>query len=383
MEIQSSSSFAIGYRQTQQLISFASDISTPNCSSDFSTNIQSLLTHINRYFGYSASSFWLLHRDLSLSDPIAVNMDNQQLIDYLDWHHKHDYLYPQHMGIDVSDNSLIDCTKQNHLDASNPYHQFLQSRNLYHADSLVLRTGNDIWSIALFKPFANRNLQRNLTTQKCLEIATPMIAREIQYYNTLENNNKTTAALKTVFNDSKTAIIIFDRNRKPQVQYFNPITHQYASDFSAAIVSQKDMIESFANSLIRTYMEPLSEVQELGLTLTGDSGKKYNIRIVRTGGFNDKLYIIYADPCLQASVQEDNLNELFSLLSPTEQRVAALIAQGLSNQEIADKMFISLSTVKTHTNHIFTKINVANRSSLIAKINGTIAQDALNRHIIL
>ena len=45
--------------------------------------------------------------------------------------------------------------------------------------------------------------------------------------------------------------------------------------------------------------------------------------------------------------------------------VLGLIAQGLSNQEIADRLVISLSTVKTHIHHIFEKLNAKDRSQAI------------------
>ena len=48
-------------------------------------------------------------------------------------------------------------------------------------------------------------------------------------------------------------------------------------------------------------------------------------------------------------------------LSSRENEVLNYIAKGMKNQEIADKMFISLSTVKTHTKNIFEKLDVRNR----------------------
>jgi ATP/maltotriose-dependent transcriptional regulator MalT len=48
-------------------------------------------------------------------------------------------------------------------------------------------------------------------------------------------------------------------------------------------------------------------------------------------------------------------------LSNREKEVLNYIAQGLKNQEIADKMFVSLSTIKTHTQNIFDKLDVRNR----------------------
>ncbi len=42
------------------------------------------------------------------------------------------------------------------------------------------------------------------------------------------------------------------------------------------------------------------------------------------------------------------------------------MAQGHSNQEIADALFIGVRTVKTHVTNIFTKLDVASRSAAVA-----------------
>nr|WP_101616938.1 response regulator transcription factor [Bifidobacterium margollesii] len=49
------------------------------------------------------------------------------------------------------------------------------------------------------------------------------------------------------------------------------------------------------------------------------------------------------------------------LLTDREREVLVEIAHGLSNQEIADKLFIGLPTVKTHVAHILAKINARDR----------------------
>ena len=49
------------------------------------------------------------------------------------------------------------------------------------------------------------------------------------------------------------------------------------------------------------------------------------------------------------------------VLTDREREVLIEIAHGLSNQEIADKLFISLPTVKTHVAHILSKINARDR----------------------
>jgi len=58
------------------------------------------------------------------------------------------------------------------------------------------------------------------------------------------------------------------------------------------------------------------------------------------------------------------------LLSTREIEVLELINSGLSNKEIAAKLFVSLSTVKTHINNIYKILEVKNRREAIEKING-------------
>ena len=54
-------------------------------------------------------------------------------------------------------------------------------------------------------------------------------------------------------------------------------------------------------------------------------------------------------------------------ISPRELEVLNLLALGKSNQEIADSLFISLGTVKSHTNSLFGKFGVASRTQAVAR----------------
>lgn len=54
-------------------------------------------------------------------------------------------------------------------------------------------------------------------------------------------------------------------------------------------------------------------------------------------------------------------------LSGRELEVLRLLAAGLSNTEIAKKLFISINTVKTHISHIFAKLEVASRTQAVAE----------------
>lgn len=54
-------------------------------------------------------------------------------------------------------------------------------------------------------------------------------------------------------------------------------------------------------------------------------------------------------------------------LSRRELEILDLLAQGHSNQEIATKLFVSLSTVKTHLQNLFQKLDVKRRTQAIEK----------------
>ncbi len=54
-------------------------------------------------------------------------------------------------------------------------------------------------------------------------------------------------------------------------------------------------------------------------------------------------------------------------ISSREMEILQLMAQGLSNQEIADRIFLSLATVKTHSSKLFEKLDVKRRTQAIEK----------------
>jgi LuxR family maltose regulon positive regulatory protein len=60
-------------------------------------------------------------------------------------------------------------------------------------------------------------------------------------------------------------------------------------------------------------------------------------------------------------------SEMIEPLSERELEVLRLIAEGLSNQEIAHRLFLSVPTVKWHTTHIYGKLGVTNRTQAVTQ----------------
>lgn len=89
------------------------------------------------------------------------------------------------------------------------------------------------------------------------------------------------------------------------------------------------------------------------------------IRTVRRG--NVYLYPTMATLLVQNYLGEGESEEDNSLdeLTPREQEVLVLIAEGLTNPEIADKLVISVKTVDRHRENIMRKLNMHSRIDLV------------------
>lgn len=84
---------------------------------------------------------------------------------------------------------------------------------------------------------------------------------------------------------------------------------------------------------------------------------------------NTKIPKELTDKLKQTIEKRNRLNKINteSDLSTRELETLKLMAGDLSNQEIADKLFISLNTVKTHLKNIYLKLEVDNRAKAVAK----------------
>ena len=72
------------------------------------------------------------------------------------------------------------------------------------------------------------------------------------------------------------------------------------------------------------------------------------------------IYTIY-------SIKSKRRLTIIEELSNQETKIKKHIIDGKSNKEIADELFISLNTVKTHITNIYNKLNVSTRKELISK----------------
>ena len=91
----------------------------------------------------------------------------------------------------------------------------------------------------------------------------------------------------------------------------------------------------------------------LGLKLT----RKKEIIVER------ELIVEREVPAAPFTINEQRLRELS--ITPRELEILDLIGQGLSNREIAEKLFVSENTVKTHSSRLFDKLSAKRRTQAV------------------
>lgn len=154
-------------------------------------------------------------------------------------------------------------------------------------------------------------------------------------------------------------VLTFDKEKDNK--YLTIRAHIYRAE----IFSQKDQYENatkdlrealnigFENGFIRVFM--FKHLKMSKILLKTIKAMKFNKDYHKMGEYLNKILALY-------STKENN-----ELISKREKEVLMLIENGAKNSEIAQKLFISESTAKSHILNIFGKLGVRNRIQAVAK----------------
>jgi LuxR family maltose regulon positive regulatory protein len=80
-----------------------------------------------------------------------------------------------------------------------------------------------------------------------------------------------------------------------------------------------------------------------------------------------KLLAAFPTPQSEVTKSDVTKSDIIEPLSDRELEVLALIAKGLTNPEIASRLFLALNTIKGHTRSIYGKLGVHNRTQAVAR----------------
>jgi LuxR family maltose regulon positive regulatory protein len=150
-----------------------------------------------------------------------------------------------------------------------------------------------------------------------------------------------------------------------QLLIFDALANYSQGDFESAFVSTKRALDLAEKENYKRIFLDEGETMETILRRMDDrlSSDKY----APNKGFIGQLLIAFQTEPFHSQQEDLQTMPLLDPLSEREIEVIKLLEEGLSNQEIAARLFISLNTVKAHLKSIYGKLGVNNRVQAIAK----------------
>lgn len=165
---------------------------------------------------------------------------------------------------------------------------------------------------------------------------------------------------------------IFNKMRTIDILVLQALAYKKLGQQQEALNTLRTSIELAANGdWIRPFAEQSDELMDLLLLLKEEGLKLTFIDKILESVEKKKNLLLKA---FKSEVTIKTTKDKLNTFTPGELKVLQCIMEGLRNKEIAEKLFNSEETIKKHISHMFQKLNVKNRLSLVskAKVEGLI-----------
>jgi LuxR family maltose regulon positive regulatory protein len=151
------------------------------------------------------------------------------------------------------------------------------------------------------------------------------------------------------------------------------ISQRSGKDALAQKQIQRALTLAEPESFMRTFINEDEEVKNLIIAARsvfaqiGNADQK-NLRIISyIDRLNGGAFTDICETIEKPKLELDSMSDLIVPLTERELEILQLIENGFSNKEIAEKLFVTIGTVKTHTSNIYRKLDVPGRTKALAK----------------
>ncbi len=331
-----------------------------NYNNDFQ---QHVLTLLNNIFGYQHATFNLINNKLELFNPRLYNITEKARDQYYEHYHKTDIFHPKNGNLWFSNKviSITDIMTTSQYEQTEYYLDFLRSDMLYYELVLPLVVNSRlIGGIGVFKQkgednFTNRDIV-------ILNKLNQFIASDLWSFLEFASIRKDCQTYNNCFDETPAGIIILDKNFA--IKNCNKAAEAFADKVQTPV---QQFVYEIISKLSHELDKPQLDIKFLY--------KSFRINIIRnliqTGYNGDPVYIVFISEDLAGKLgNTDDLRQSCDLTS-REFEILELVKNGLSNEEIAEKLYISIHTVKSHMENIFKKLQVKNRTAALYEISKT------------
>lgn len=331
-----------------------------NIKPDVSDFRKTVLEQLQHMYGYNYTTFFVVDSTGSLRDPISSNISNYFNEIYVQYFYKVDMFNVCNISSNLLQKKVVsvaDIMSQDQFINTEYYVDFIKKINLFYEVVLPLRVDDMLLGvIGVFKSKEEGEFtQRDSLILNKINEHIAYNFKTSQYINKIQNEKH---MLKCCSLQSPLGILVL--NQDFSLIHYNEQASQFCMDI-ATCKSVQGSISEVLNVIIENIIShSFNTVMML---------RSYQVRIIPqiipglTGNF-DTIYIIYLSSSNPANDQVIEKIAAVYYLSNREKEILKLIYNGFSNQEIAEKFYISIHTVKSHIENIFKKMSINKRASL-------------------
>lgn len=332
---------------------------------DFRLSVLNLLSEL---FGYRHLTFFLSDKDGLFYNPTVKNMNQSLMKDYDAHYFKTDIFHPVNSLQRLIDSNVLSVESiMRYQDFENTeyYNDLLKKYNLYYELAIPLKIDNRLLGgIGILRSkdegdFSDKDVL-------ILNILNKHISANLNsYLETMSLRNE-----KQVIQDSThglpVGVVILDNTFS--LIFVNETAQDYCRELADKLHILGTIPMVIKTLLSRISLQPLRTTSFLQTTFGIYSFKIMPFIVPSLTHNITTYYSVYITNSAQTSAPADSVAALYDL-TERETEIVRLILEGLNNNEIGTRLYISPHTVKTHILNIFKKTQVNRRAALIKKIH--------------
>ncbi len=349
-------------KNLQRLLQFTLALSAAPSFEDY---IMDLLTNVIEF----DSGFFISLNQMAVPDiVIGYNIDHSMIKSYKDTYYKYDPLldYSYRMNFSSQTEHIMAVSIDTHYNQLSGFIKYMSNDNLSYGILMTINSRGD--GIRLF-----RKASSNMFSDEDMEVCKYLCRILGSLYETHLRNKKyylESNLFKIAKGNMLFGYIIFDQNfsivfsNKLANERIYKITqkaffHDMISDF--ILIIKNSIAANIDRKSDITFYE-ITQAYILEIIINQNIDELGNIRNYYITYIYDKNWFgSMARLTAEKVIEQYNLTE-------REKQLVKLIYKGLSNNQIADYLYISTHTVKDHLKNIFRKLDLSSRGELMAKI---------------
>lgn len=342
-----------------------------NVQDNFRDNVLQSMCEI---FGYQYLTFFLSDVNLCLKYPVSTSNVSHTLNTYTQYYFNTDIFHYNNIPTHLLSHNVVkitDIMPVKQFQKTEYFNDFLKKNNLYHQVILPLNVdNNNLGVIAVLKSKEMNDF--NNDEINLLNKINRYIAQNLKIYLDINNLKREQNIYKKCSSTLPIGLMILDSNLS--LFYLNENANTYCNE-----ISEKKKLTTYTNRKPVKNVINLLSSHLLNQNVNLNTKLKIQIEsycfqvfpFIIPDNYNciETIYVVYITNNYELEDNTINKNMIWNKLTKREIEIVDLLYKGFTNKKIAEVLYLSNHTVKTHIQNIYSKMKVKNRTSLMYKLN--------------